>query len=234
MVVISLMLKNTYIWASLVLITLIFPSAASLWAAPEPALVPPPGVWQLDIELHGEPRQITVNLPGDRALSKTAQQPQTRRYWYLLYTVVNNTGQDVEFYPQFELITDTLKLYQAGARERRPVFEAIREQHERAVPLIEPESMLTGKILQGDDNARDSVAIFEDFDPNAREVAIFAVGLTNETVKIDHPTDLDPQTSKPRQVLLRKTLCLKYQVPGDVHRLQNRVMLYRNRDWIMR
>ena len=203
----------------LVLATVI--SAAPLWAAPRPALVPPTGTWQLDFELHGEPQLIMIKLPG-------REKPQ--RFWYLLYTVTNNTRQDVDFYPQFDLLTDTFKLYHAGVKSRQAVFDAIAGLYRKTMPLLEPEEMISGRILQGQDNARDSVAIFEQFDPNATTAKIFVAGLSNETITVGLPTEQDGRLA----VLLRKTLELKYQVPGDRYNPQNKVMLYRQRQWIMR
>ncbi len=198
---------------------------AAVPAAPEPALVPPAGTWQLDFEIHGEPRRISIILPGDA---------EPRSFWYLLYTITNNTGQDVEFYPQFELMTDTFKLYNAGDKVRRPVFEAIRKRYAETIPLLEPQSMLTGRLLVGKDNARDSVAIFEDFDPNATEASVFVAGLSNETVKMEISEKAESGEKVTKEVLLRKTLMLKYQVPGDRFNPEKRVMLYRDREWLMR
>ena len=195
------------------------------WGAPEPSLVPSDDTWQLEIELHGQPQLLTITLPGDT-------EPQ--RFWYVLYTVTNNSDQDVEFYPQFDLLTDTFRLSHAGVGVRRPVFEAVRNRYRSAIPLMEPASMGTGKILLGRDNARDSVAIFKDFDPRATAVSIFAGGFSNETVTVEHPMLKDAETGEPEQVLLRKTLRLKYQVPGDEFSPDGRVMLYRDREWIMR
>jgi len=214
--------KYRNIAAALFLLAL---SLGPLHAAPEPALVPPPGTWQLSLQLHGQPRQITTKLPGDA-------HPQT--FWYLPYTITNNTDQDAEFYPRVELLTDTLKLYQAGVNVRRPIFTAIRERYNETLPLLEPQSMLTGRVLQGQDNARDSVIIIQDFDPNATSVKLFFTGLSNETVTVEHPSQIDPKTNKPKRLLLRKTLMLQYDVPGDALKLEKRIMLYRSRKWIMR
>jgi hypothetical protein len=211
--------SQVILFASLTPLCLFSPPAG---AAPEPALVPPPGTWQLDLELHGEPHQICITLPGDT---------QPRRFWYFLYTIANNTGQDIDFIPQFELYTDTFQLRPAGVKVRRPVFDAIRDRYRDSIPLLEPQSMLTGKVLQNVDNARDSVAIFEDFDPNATSVKIFIAGLSNETVTIVSPA---ASADNSKEFLLRKTLMLEYQVPGDRFNLDKRVMLYRNREWIMR
>jgi len=210
---------------TLFLAVLVAAGAALLCAAPKPALVPAPGVWQLDFELHGHPQLISVTLPG---------QTEPRRFWYLLYTVTNNTHHDVEFYPQLDLLTDTLKLYHAGVKVRRLVFEAIRRRYDAAIPLLEPEALVTGRVLIGSDNARDSVAIFEDFDPRAGAAAIFVSGLSNETVTVNHPIAIDNKTALPKKVLLRKSLRLHYQVAGHEYRLDERAMLYRQRDWIMR
>ena len=151
---------------------------ALLRAAPQPELVPPPGTWQLDLELHGNPQQIYIRLPGDT---------EGRRYWYLLYTITNNTGSEAEFYPQFDMYTDTFKLVHAGVRVPRAAFEAVRKRYEKTIPLLEQENMLTGRILVGQDNARDSVAIFEDLDPNTNAVKIFIAGLSNETFTLRLP-----------------------------------------------
>ena len=197
----------------------------TLSAAPTPALVPPPGTWQRDLQLHGQPRQISVTLPGDT-------EPQS--FWYLPYTISNTTGHDAEFYPRVELFTDTLKLYQAGVGVRRPIFEAIRRRYTQSLPLLEPQSMLTGRVLQGEDNARDSVIIIRDFDPNATSVKLFFTGLSSETVTVDYPVRVDQDENMQNRLLLRKTLVLEYSVPGDATNLEKRVMLYRGREWIMR
>jgi len=202
--------KWPVIWALMAIIGAVG-ATAGLEAAPKPALVAPPGTWQLDLELHGNPQQINIRLPGDI---------ESRRFWYLLYTVANNTPEEVEFYPQFDLYTNTFKLYH---------------------PLLEPDNMLTGRILVGQDNARDSVAIFTDFDPNATSASIFIAGLSNETITIKPPAVkksaagvIDGSAKEQKEVLLRKTLMLQYQVPGDRFNLADRVMLYRGRDWVMR
>jgi hypothetical protein len=196
--------------------------SAQLFAPPTPSLVPELGTWQFDIQLYGDPQRIEITLPGST---------ESKTYWYLLYTITNNTGKERDFYPQFELFTDTLRLYQAGVKVRRPVFEAIRARYNNTIPLLEPESMVTGRILVGEDNARDCVAIFEDFDPAANSVKIFISGLSNETVKVKSPL---ADSDNAREFLLRKTLMMQYQVPGDALSPEKRVMLYRTRDWIMR
>jgi len=214
-------MKKTLIF----LFTAVSAITASLWAYPKPSLIPAEGIWQLDCQLHCAPRQIMVTLPGET---------KPRRFWYLLYTVTNNTGRDVDFYPKFELMTNTFKLQKAGFKARRCVFEAVRARYNDTIPLLESEEMVTGRILQGQDNARDSVTIFEDFDHLATSVRIFAEGFSNETVKIDYPNKIDKKSTKPKQFLLRKSLMLEYQVPGDKFSPANKVMLYRGRAWIMR
>ncbi len=195
------------------------------YAAPRPAFLPRKGVWQLHIEFHGVPRQIEITYPGEE---------EPRRFWYLLYTVTNNTGQEIKFYPQFELMTDNFKITPAGRHVRRPVFYAIRNLYENTIPLLEQESQVTGPILLGIDNARDSVAIFEEFDPNALSAKIFISGLSNETVKVDLPAPIKKDDKIIKDVLLRKTLMLEYRIPGDIYSPEKRVMLYRDRKWIMR
>jgi len=203
---------------------------ACLWSAPaasapKPAVIPPQGTWQLKIELHGLPQMLRFRLSGDTT---------PKSYWYLLYTINNTTGQDVGFFPRFELLTDTLQLNPGGNKARRWVFEAIQKRYQSSIPLLESQDQVTERILQGQDNARDSVALLEDFDPKANRVKILIAGLSNETTLVPHPTEIDPKTNKPKEILLRKTLMLEYKVAGDSLNPSQRTLLYRDRKWIMR
>lgn len=200
-------------------------SPKSALAYPTPAFVPPRDAWQIDLELHGEPMPLWITLPGE---------DKPKRFWYLLYTITNNTDADIDFYPQFDLFTNTLQLHHAGVGVRRTVYYAILEQYATTFPLLEPENMVTGPILRGGDNARDSVAIFADFDPKATKATVFIAGLCNENVSVKHPTKIDSETGLPKEVLLRKTLMLEYQIAGDGLNPSTQTMLYRDRKWIMR
>jgi len=207
-------------------------AAAVLWATalliaavPSPSLVPLPGTWQLDFEVRDLPQRITLHLPGwDRP----------RAFWFFPYTVINNTGREVDFYPSFTLLTNTFRVYPANVALRQPVFEVVRARYADAIPLLEPEENVTGRLLVGPDNARDSVALFEEFDPNARAVRVFVGGLSNETVTVPSPAETGRAGGKPKEFLLRKTLMLEYQAPGDAFDPDQRVMLYRGREWVMR
>ncbi|MBI9017649.1 MAG: hypothetical protein JEZ07_10375 [Phycisphaerae bacterium] len=190
----------------------------SSFAGPKPPMVPSPGVWQVDIAIHGSPEQITVTMPGEK---------KTRTFWYLLYTITNNSGQDVDFHPSFELMTNTFRIYKADSKVVKPVYDKIQKLYENKFPLLEPINMVSGKILQGKDNARDCVAIFEDFDPNAKTAKIFITGLSNESTETKHPINN-------KKVLLLKTLMIEYQVPGDAINPEKRVLLSRDRSWVMR
>jgi len=218
--------KQSIVWAVLTIVLLFFlvqpePMAAQKRAA----LAPPAGTWLLNFELHGEPQKISVTLPGER---------QPRTYWYLLYTVTNETGNELNFYPQIELFTDTFKLYRAGRDIRRVVFSAIQKRYATTIPLLEPQQDIIGKLLTGDDNARDSVAIFEDFDPKARSINIFVSGLSNEIVRIKSPLKADQDSEEPAETLLRRTLKLNYKVPGDDLNPNERFVLYQDRGWVLR
>lgn len=213
------------LWCPVLVLVWAMAASSGLWAAPEPSLVPLTGTWQLDIRFHGSPQRIVVRFPGF---------DQPKAFWYLPYTITNNTGQDVDFYPDVEIFTNTFKLSKAGRGVRKSVFNAIQSRHSHTIPLMEPEEHVTGRILQGQDNQRDSVIIFEDIDPNANEVKIFFSGLSNESAIIESPIYKNPTTGKGRDILLKKTLMLQYQMPGDALNQDQKVMLYRKRQWVMR
>ncbi len=209
--------KKTALWTVLL--------AVAAQAAPKPSYVDDPWTWQLEFRVYSHPKLIELTLPG---------QTEPHRYWYMLYTVTNNTGREVEFYPQFDVLTDTLMLTRSEKHVSNLVFEKMRQSYADTIPLLESQQQIRGTIMQGGDNERDGIAIFEDFDPNARSIRLFVSGLSNEVAIVDHPIKTDPETGRPKEILLRKTLMLEYQVLGDALNPEGRVALYKHRDWVMR
>ena len=189
-------------------------------AAPEPAIVQKPGDWTLDVR-YEQPQQIV--LPG------AVQQ----RYWYIILTLTNKSGKDVDFYPQCELLTDTVRLVPAVKGASAVLFEKIKNRHQGRYPLLQLLENVGNKMLQGQDNAVDVAVIFPDFDPNAKNVNIFIAGLSNETVVVDHPCEKDPD-GKPIKVYLRKTLELTCSIAGDPAFRSDQKLKFESKRWVMR
>ena len=197
--------------------------AIACFAAPEPAVLQGPNEWTLDVVFE-QPQQIMVQLPGEN---------KAARYWYIILSLTNRTGEDVSFYPKCELMTDTFQIIPAGTAAMDEVFKRISIRHRGKYPFLESIERTSSRILQGRDNTRDVAIIWPDFDPKAKEVSLFIAGLSNETAAIDHPTEKDEQ-GKPVRVLLRKTLELKYKISGDpAYRGAQRLTFVEKR-WVMR
>ena len=185
----------------LVIGVLVFAMFSVCWAAPQPAVVQKPGDWTLDLRFEN-PQQITLE----------GVTPQ--RYWYIILTLTNKSGKDVGFYPDAQLITDTLQTVPAIKGTSAVLFEKIKNRHQGKYPFLQLLENTGDKILQGQDNTVDIAVIWPDFDPNAKNVSIFITGLSNETVAVDHPADKD-KDGNPVKVYLRKTLELNYSIAGD-------------------
>ena len=192
-------------------------------AAPEPAVVQGPGDWTVDVTF-GHPQQIAVRLPGEK---------EPRRYWYIILTLTNNTGRDVDFFPKCELVTDTLQVTPAGKDTPAAVFEQIKKRHQRKFPFLESLENAGNRILQGEDNAKDIAVIWPDFDADAKGIKLFIAGLSNETIAVDHPTEKDG-TGKPVKVYLRKTLELSYKISGDALFRSGTKPVFQGQTWVMR
>ncbi|MFH0980225.1 MAG: hypothetical protein V2A79_01635 [Planctomycetota bacterium] len=193
--------------------------------APQPGLVRLS--WELEFEFY-DPARIAVTLPGDKV-------PTT--FWYMIYTVTNQSGREVDFYPQFDLVTDTLRVVHGGDHVSPTVFDAIRERHRKQLPFLVPPLKASGKLLQGTDNARASVAIFRDFDPEASQFTIYAAGLSGEVVRVPNPAfdAARPQAEQNLQFFtLRKTLAIRYDIPGDLKTRKQAAPIRTGREWVMR
>ncbi len=193
------------------------------FSAPEPAIVPAPGQWTVNMEFT-HPQQIILS----RSL---ANQPS--RFWYTIITLTNNTGNDVAFYPDCELMTDTFKITPAGKSVTPAVFMNIGKRHKSKYPFLELLAKAGNRILQGEDNTKDIAVIWPDFDAKAKNIKVFIAGLSNETVAIDHPVAKD-EAGKPVKVFLRKTLELSYAFKGDPALRFGASLTYKGKRWIMR
>ncbi len=197
--------------------------AAVCGAAPEPAVVQGPGLWTLEAQ-YEPPQQIRVQCgPGAPA----------RTYWYVIMTVTNRTGEEVDFFHKCDLMTDTFQVLPAGKGAPAAVFDAIKRRHQSRYPFLEPLENVNGKMLEGEDSARDIAIIWPDFDPKARALKVYVTGLSNETAMIEHPVGKDDK-GQPMKVFLRRTLELSYGIRGGATARSDADMVFVGKRWVMR
>ena len=198
-------------------------TACACFAAPEPAIVPGPDDWTVDVTFE-HLQQIVLQRGGEN---------KPKRFWYTIITLTNKTNHDVDFYPKCELMTDSFQIIPAGKGTTPAVFERIKRRHQSRYQFLEGLEKAGNKILQGEDNTKDIAIIWPDFDAQATSVKVFMSGLSNETVVIEHPVAKD-ETGKPVKVYLRKTLELSYGVRGDPALRSYTKLTYKGKRWVMR
>lgn len=189
---------------------------ASAHAAPEPD--PITHRWQLDIE-PGPLRVISLDVPDVG--------PQM--YYYLTYKVTNKTGEDLLFTPSFDLATDEGDLVRAGRGVSAWVTREIISRLEN--PLLQDPIEVVGTFLQGEGNAKESIAIWPVETAHVRDIEIYANGFSGEIKTIDA---FDPVTKGTKRVTLRKTLMIRYEPLGEARPTGADGLLVEETRWIMR
>lgn len=181
-------------------------------AAPEPD--PVPRRWQLEIA-PGPLRMVSIEVPN----------AGPRMFFYMTYSVVNNSGEDLLFAPSFELANGEGEILRSGRDVPQLVTESILESVQN--PFAEDQIAMIGTLLQGRENGRDGVVIWPVTDANPERITIYAAGFSGETATVDSPRNST-------RFVLRKTLRLDYETPGDlVHQRLDPIPL-REKSWIMR
>jgi len=183
--------------------------------------------WELDFTFH-DVQRISLTHAGD-------SQPTT--YWYLLFTVTNDTGRDVEFFPSFRLVTESFQVREGGENISPSVYEAIFDRHRGDYRFTAEPSEITGTLLQGEDNARTSAAVFRMFDAEANRFNIFVSGLSGDLARVRNPGFDDSKTASDDNApffILRRTLAITYDLPGDAISRPNARPIRRQREWVMR
>ncbi len=183
--------------------------------------------WQLDVTFH-DPQRIVLRLPGDE---------HGTTCWYMLYQVTNNTGREVEFYPSFRLVTDTFEVTAGGAEISPSVYDAIAARHKREFPFLAAPAKVAGRLLQGEENARASVAVFRMFDKKASSFTVYGGGFSGAIRRVANPAFVDNEKESednPRAFVLRQTLAVVYELPGDTETRWKATPVRRTRKWVMR
>ena len=122
------------------------------------------------------------------------------------YKVTNSTNMDQLFTPEFQLITETGQVLDSGKDVPNDIFDQIKKLY--GSDLMESPIEVLGRLRQGPDHAKESVAIFAGVEKEARKFRIVVTGLYGEVAEVKNPL-----TDKP--VILRKALVLDYDVPGE-------------------
>ncbi len=197
---------------------------------PQPSAVPI--TWELEFQALDVIKPIRVTLPGEN-------HPTT--FWYLRYRITNNTGEDRQFIPSFDLCTNTGHLFTDRTLVPKAVYDAIKALYNQ--PLLQDVAGMTGKLLQGDDNAKEGVAIWPDFDHEAGFATVYVGHLSGEeqVIKLPAPIEMTsigpdgkPTTRVSDEVAVYKQLELTYAVPGEAAgRFITPAQLVKKR-WVMR
>ncbi len=186
-----------------------------------------PVSWELKFSF-SDPQRISLTLPG-------ANQPTV--YWYMLYTVENDTDREVAYYATAELVTSSLQVIKGGEQISPTVYDAIKARHKITHPFMIDPSRVSGTLLQGEDNAKTSMVVFRQFNYEDNAFSIYFSGLSGEIKQQPNPSfdASQPESKKnPRTFTLRKTLEIKYELPGDETTRRQAKPMRRERRWVMR
>ena len=158
-------------------LTLILALLGGFAALPSPAAPPPepspyPIAWELDFQ-YDTPRRIVVNIPGSTA---------PKAYWYMPYTITNEGEEPQVFIPQFDLLTEDGKAHRSRRALPKQVFAAIQARERN--DLLLPPTKAGGELRVGVDQARDSVAVWEEPLRDMGTFRIFVGGLSGEFVEL--------------------------------------------------
>jgi hypothetical protein len=154
-----------------------------------------PITWELSFD-HQLIKRIVVKPDGSNV---------PKAYWYLKYTVTNKSDKEQTFLPAFEMLTDDGRVIRSDKSIPVKVFNEIKktEGNKYLIPALK----VGGELRLGEDEAKESVAIWEEPTPEMGRFSVFVTGLSGETAEVKMPTG--------KKAILRKTLQLNYLIRGD-------------------
>ena len=183
---------------------------------PEPD--PLPQRWELDL-IVGPLRVITLDVEGE------GRQP----FFYMTYRVTNNSGEDLQFAPIFEIGNENGDVVRAGTDVPRSVRQGLLRLLDN--PLLEDQIQIIGKILQGRENAKDGLVIWRAPSLTTDELAVYASGFSGETQQVEFR---NPDTGESETMTFRKTYMVRYTTPGTLVGQGSTPLEVIGERWIMR
>jgi hypothetical protein len=179
--------------------------------------------WTLDFKFENpEPIVITDPEKGEKQV-----------YWYVVYTITNNTGGERSVVPVFTLYGDTGAVRKAGLYPT--VHDAIKKS--RKIKFLENAVQVIGKIAQGEDSARTGVAIFAPLERETDHFTVFVEGLSGEYIeRPDRTKKIEPGhlAEGDKLLRLRKTLALAFDLPGDKWWMNLDQPIFKSKKWTWR
>lgn len=182
---------------------LVLAMAAPLFGEPFPEPSPYPKAWELKFQ-HSAPKRIVVDV-------KNLGEPKA--YWYMTYRVTNNSGKEQTFLPEFDLVSREGKIYRSDRNLPIEVFRAIKAREH--IKYLESATSVSGVIRVGEDEARDSVAVWEEPLKRMGTFTIYVAGLSGEFARLSGANGKPAADEKGEPIILRKTLQLRYHINGD-------------------
>lgn len=180
--------------------------------APEPD--PVPRRWQLEIE-PGPLRVISLDVDG----------VGPRVYAYMPYRVVNNSGEDLLFAPLFELALGNGQVIRSGRDVPQQVTQRLVESTQN--PFTQDQIAIIGDLRQGEENSKHGMVVWALPDLDPAKITVYAAGFSGETETVKNPAG-------DQDFVLRKTLMLEFDSPGNLRTQKSEAIPLRNRTWIMR
>lgn len=187
---------------------------------PKPSVYPI--AWELKLD-HSKPKRIVVDIPTESG---------ARAYWYMTYTVTNNSDAEQTFLPVFELLTRDGRVIRSDNNIPAKVLDAVRQRERNKA--LESSLQIGGELRVGEDQAKEGVAIWLEPERRMGSFSIFVGGLSGEVVAMKDSKGEPMKDKDGRAVILRKTLQLNYQVPGDEVRPGEDPIIDAGQDWVMR
>jgi hypothetical protein len=188
-----------HLLATLAILTLF----ASTVRAEVPKPSPYPISWELKFK-NSIPKRVVVEVPGERV-------PQP--YWYITYTVTNKTNSEQTFLPVFQMLTNEGKVIESDRNIPLKVYEVIKSRE--ANKYLEHPTKVAGTIRVGEGEAKDSIAIWPEPNPEMGQFSIFVSGLSGEAIILKDDKGEPMKNKEGKPVILYKTLQLNYFIRGD-------------------
>lgn len=174
-------------------------SAPDKIVEPEPSVIPMS--WELKITIGAPTRFVLTSGKGDKA--------EKLYYWLVPFKVVNPTSKTQDFLPRVTMRTDSLDTLDAQMAIAPDLFTRIKGVLKAWKYLEEP--LAVTQIVGGEDNARDSVAVFP-LKANPKSFKLFFCGFSGEQWPMKVPGKNPGQTE---EQMMEKVRTIEFSVPGN-------------------